>query len=188
MNGDSLSSMSVREMEPKDIERVVSYFVDADADFLLGMGADKSKLPTREKWVKSLRLELSKPYSEKSYYYIIWCLDGQPVGHSNVNLIEYGRNATMHLHLWQNRIRKKGLGFNFLRMTIPLFFEKLKLQKLICEPFAENIAPNRALKKMGFDFIKTYETKPGPINLLQFVNRYELRRDNLPSVINSNKE
>lgn len=175
--------VEIREFVKSDIEKIVNYFIDAESDFLKSMGADKSKLPKREKWIQNLQSELVKSYREKDNYYIIWLLDGKPVGHSNVNHIEFGESATTHLHLWKNRIRKSGLGLEFLRMTIPLYFEKLELKKLICEPYSENIAPNRTLKKIGFDLIRTYETIPGPINFKQKVNHYELTKEQMKEII-----
>ena len=70
---------------------------------------------------------------------------------------------------------KKGLGLDFLKLTIPYYFKNFRLQKLICEPYAENTAPNSILKKLGFEFVRTYDTIPGWINFEQTVNRYELK-------------
>lgn len=176
--------VEVREFIKPDIEKIVDYFIHAESHFLKGMGADKSKLPEREKWIQNLESELEKPNIKKGYYYIIWLLDGEPVGHSNINNISFGESATMHLHLWKNRIRKSGLGLEFLKLTIPDYFEKFELKKLICEPYFENIAPNRTLKKIGFDLIRTYETVPGPINFRQTVNRYELKKEQLEEIKN----
>ncbi len=184
---EKIMKVEIREFVASDIEKIVDYFIDAESDFLKGMGADKSKLPERQKWIYNLQSELIKPYREKDYYYIIWLLDGQPVGHSNVNHIDFGESATMHLHLWNSGTRKSGLGLEFLKMTIPLYFEKLELKKLICEPYSENIAPNRTLKKIGFDLIRAYETIPGPINFRQIVNRYELTKEQLEEIKNDKK-
>ena len=79
--------------------------------------------------------------------------------------------------MWKSESRKNGLGLKFLKKTIPLYFEKLHLKKLLCEPYFENIAPNRTLKNIGFEFIRTYETIPGPINFRQKVNHYELTKE-----------
>ena len=166
--------LSVREMQPNDIEHIVDYFVNADEAYLKGMGAGQSKLPSRNEWIQKIQAELEKPYPQKEYYYIIWLLDHQPIGHSNINHIQFGEEAKMHLHVWKLLKRKKGLGYEFLKLTIPYYFKNLKLKKLICEPYAKNIAPNKTLVKLGFKFIKTYETTPGIINFHQEVNRYEL--------------
>lgn len=169
--------LTVREIESTDIEKVVDYFINADSQFLQGMGADKSKFPSREEWIEKQESELKKTLKEKEYYYIIWLIDDQPVGHSNINKIEFGHVATMHLHLWKTDKRKNGLGLAFLKLTVPYYFRKFGLQKLICEPYSENVGPNRVLSKLGFQFIRTYETTPGFINFHQTVNRYELNKE-----------
>ncbi len=171
--------LSVREMKKKEIELMVDYFINADSEFLKSMGANKNKLPSKVEWIKKLNQGFEKPYADKEFYYIIWLLDDKPVGHSNINKIKFGHAATMHLHLWNTTKRKKGLGVEFLKKTIPFYFKNFKLEKLICEPYAQNIAPNKTLVKVGFEFIKKYETIPGQINFLQFVNRYELTKEQL---------
>lgn len=176
--------IKVREIEPSDIEKIVDYFVNADTEFLKVMGADKSKLPKREEWIEKLKSELEKTHKEKEFYYIIWLIDGQPIGHSNINKIEFGNVATMHLHLWKNDKRGNGLGLAFLRLTVPYFFNKFGLKKLICEPYLENIAPNRVLQKLGFELVRTYDTTPGWINFHQTVNRYELKKGQMDKLEN----
>ena len=168
--------ISIREMTMPDIELVIDYFVNADADFLSGMGADKDKLPSKTVWVQNLKNELEKPISDKEYYYLIWLIDDLPIGHSNINKIVYGKFANMHLHMWNSPIRRKGLGLRFVELSIPYYFKKFKLEKLICEPYANNIGPNKLLKKAGFSFIKEYDTMPGIINFYQSVNRYEMKK------------
>lgn len=170
-------NISVREMLETDIESIVDYFIDADEEYLRGMGAEKSKLPQRDAWISLLEKELIKGIEEKEFYYILWLLDGKAIGHSNINKIEYGSTATMHLHLWQNIERRKGLGSEFLKKAIPLYFSNFELKVLVCEPFAGNPAPNKVLGKLGFEFIEAYDTTPGWINFFQTVNRYEMSRE-----------
>ena len=169
--------LRVREIQTNDIEKIVNYFVNADAEFLKDMGADKSRLPKRDDWIEKLESELIKPYKNKEFYYIIWLLGNQEIGHSNINNIEFRKSATMHLHLWHNTTRKNGLGLDFLKLTIPYYFRNFKLKKLICEPYSKNIAPNKVLKKLNFELVRTYETTPGWINFQQTVNRYELKKE-----------
>jgi len=171
--------LKVREIESNEIEKIIDYFVNSDTEFLKGMGADKSKLPKREVWIKKIESELKKTYKEKEFYYIIWLFDNQAIGHSNINNIEFEKSATMHLHLWNNTKRKRGLGLGFLRLTIPYYFHCFNLKELICEPYSKNIAPNKILKNLGFELIRTYDTTPGWINFHQTVNRYELKREQL---------
>lgn len=175
-------SLKVRKMTISEIPLMVDYFLDSSSEFLKGMGADKKKLPSREKWINKLEKDFLKKKEDREFYYLIWLFNGEPVGHSNINKIDYGNTATMHLHLWQIGERKRGLGSEFLKMSIPIYFREFELNRLLCEPKAENEAPNKVLIKLGFRFVKSYETIPGWINFKQRVNRYEYRllaQDNL---------
>ncbi len=178
--------LSVREMKEGDVASVVDYFVNSDADYLRGMGADKNKLMGREEWIRMLNRELVKPNHEKKFYYMIWEIDGEPSGHSNINEIEYGNIATMHLHLWQSRKRRNGIGLRFLAQTIPHYFDGFKLKKLICQPYTLNHAPNRIMRKIGFEFVREYETMPGWINFRQVVKRYEMTEERFNLVFKRN--
>ena len=173
--------LSTRELIESDIENIVDYFLNADIDFLRHMGADKQKLPERNTWINLIKAEYGKAYEEKEFYYIVWLIDEQPVGHSNINNIQFGKSATMHLHLWENGSRRKGLAIEFLKSSIKYYFKNFRLQKLICEIRVENIAPLKVLKKNGFVLKRTYDTTPGWINFHQTVNRYELAKEKLKS-------
>ena len=80
----------------------------------------------------------------------------------------------MHLHIWDADARKKGVGTELIKLTLPYFFENCKLRQLYCEPYALNTAPNKTLEKAGFVFVKEYVTTPGMLNFEQPVNRWEM--------------
>jgi RimJ/RimL family protein N-acetyltransferase len=170
----SSAALSVRELQAPDIPLITQYWLSAGAETLRAMGADIAKLPSREEWHKLLSAQLSQPYSEKQAYAIIWLVDDKPVGHCNVNKIIFGKEAYMHLHLWEEGRRHRGLGTELVKMSLPYFFRSLRLKTLYCEPYAENPAPNKTLAKLGFRFVKEYITVPGYINFEQLVKRWEL--------------
>lgn len=169
--------LSVREQRLEDIQKIVEYFLNADHNFLLNMGVDASKLPSKQEWIDALTRNYYLDNDEKSIYYIIWLIKDKPVGHCNINKIVLKDKAYLHLHLWQSITRHKGLGAKFLKLSIPFFFEIFKLKKLYCEPYALNAAPNKTLHKLGFDLLSTYETVPGSINFKQQVNRWCLTEE-----------
>lgn len=171
--------LSVRELKHSDIDSIVRYWLGADRATLKAMGADIDKMPSREEWKKMLTEQLSLPVEKKQSYCLIWEVEGQAVGHCNVNKIVYGQEAYMHLHLWDRKIRKKGLGTELVRMSLGIFFEKLQLKNLYCEPYALNPAPNKTLKNIGFRFVKEYETTPGFLNFEQKVNLWKMSKDGL---------
>ena len=170
--------LSVRHLQINDLELIVDYFLKSNDDFLFGMGVDISKLPSKQDWLNILTSNFYLRLEEKAFFYIIWLLDNQPVGHCNINKINFGEDAFMHLHLWLGQTRQKGVGFHFLKMTIPYFFDNFKLKTLYCEPSASNLSPNKTLEKLGFNFIKSYETTPGWINFHQLVNKWCLTDEN----------
>ena len=166
--------LSVREIQNNDIESITRYWLTADPAFLTGMGVDLSKMPSKEEWKTMLSEQLSLPYPEKKSYCMIWQMDNEPIGHCNVNKIKFGEEAYMHLHLWNSDGRKKGMGTELVKMSLPYFFEKLELKKIYSEPYALNPAPNKTLVKAGFTYVKEYITTPGFLNFEQPVNLWEL--------------
>jgi RimJ/RimL family protein N-acetyltransferase len=164
-------------MHKSDIDLITQYWLTADADFLLGMGVDIGKMPSRENWHQMLGEQLIQDYPEKKSYCLIWTVDHEPIGHSNVNKIKFGEEAYMHLHIWNTGTRQKGYGVKLVKKSLPYFFKNLGLKTLYCEPYALNPAPSKVLEKVGFSFVKEYKTTPGWINFEQQVNRWELTLD-----------
>ena len=175
--------ITVREIQLKDVDLIVDYWLNSDSNHLIGMGVDLNKLPTRDQLRSMLTEQVNCDLLDKKSYTLIWELDGKPVGHSNVNNIDYGNQATMHLHLWKSINRKKGTGTELVKKSLPFYFEKLKIKKLICEPYALNPAPNKTLQKVGFEFIKKHITIPGTLNFEQEVNRWELTKETYKEIV-----
>jgi RimJ/RimL family protein N-acetyltransferase len=174
---DAFARLQVTPFSSKsDYERVVDYFLRADEAFLRGMGVDPERLPERNAWLDRLLPDLTRADPLKQTFYLGWDDEGTRVGHCNVNRLVYGDQAYVHLHLWDPGIRRAGLGAEFLRLSVPIFFQRLALQRVYCEPYADNPAPNRVLVKVGFRFIKRYRTTPGFINFEQEVNQYVIER------------
>ena len=176
--------LSVRELQKQDVDLIINYWLTADPGFLQTMGVDLNKMPEEIEWRQMLTEQLSQSYKEKKSYCIIWQVNGKPVGHSNINKIIFGEEAYMHLHIWNADIRKKGLGKQLIKMTLPWFFEKYQLKKLYCEPYALNPAPNKTLEKAGFEFIREYITTPGWLNFEQPVKLWMMNYDRFKEIGN----
>jgi len=170
------TSLSVRELDESDVDLIANYWSQADPDYLTGLGVDLSKLPSRDDFAKMLTDQLKLPLELRQSYCTIWQEGQQAIGHCNVNKLVFGQEAFMHLHLWRPELRHQGLGMPLVRQSLKLFFGRLELQNLICEPYALNPAPNGVLAKVGFDFVKQYMTVPGTINFEQKVNRWHMSR------------
>ncbi len=174
MNGKPANTLSVRELQSWDIEYVLGYWFNAGKDFLKAMGVDPGKMPGKESYRKTLQDQLKLPYDQKTSYHLIWTMDDQPVGHCNTNPIFFADNAFMHLHLWKSQLRGKGVGTEFVSLSLPFFFENLKLKSLFSEPYALNAAPHITLERAGFKLEKEYITVPGFINFEQPVKQWHL--------------
>ena len=176
------NTLSVREIQKEDIDSLVQYWVGSDPEFMISMGVDLKKLPAKDELTNMLNEQLSTSYKEKKSYCIIWLLNNEAIGHSNINKIIFGEEAFMHLHLWTAEVRQKGFGNELVKLTLPYFFKNLQLKKLYCEPFALNPAPNKTLEKVGFSFIKKHIITPGWINFEQPVNLWEMTYDRFKEV------
>lgn len=177
-----METLSVKELTTDDVPRVASYWVDSEPAFMQSMGVDLSKIPSRNDLVEMLSAQLTQTYHEKKAYAIIWLVNGEPVGHCNVNKITFGEEASMHLHLWKQDTRQKGMGTALVKLTLPYFFKNLQLKKIWCEPYALNPAPNKTLGKVGFEFVKEYVTVPGSLNFEQPVKQWLLTRDKFETI------
>ena len=170
-------NINVRESQLADIDKIVDYFLLASPNYLRGMGADPIKLPSRKVWINQIKKEWGKNLASKSLFYLIWELNGQAIGHSNLTNIRFQHEANMHLHMWQASNRNQGLGAEYLRKSLKIYFTLFHLQKLICEPYDLNSAPTKTLVSLGFKHVRTYQCTPGLICFEQNVKRFELSRN-----------
>ncbi|MBO6518315.1 MAG: GNAT family N-acetyltransferase [Bacteroidia bacterium] len=181
---DAISKLCVEEANQADIPQIVDYWASASPEHLTSMGVDITKMPSSMELTEMLSQQFLLPYEEKRALALVWRKDGNAIGHCNVNEIHFGENAKMHLHMWGSENRSKGMGTHLVKLSIPVFFERLKLNQLICEPFAENNAPNRTLERVGFRFEKRYTTIPGSINTMQEVNRWVFQHSQYLELVN----
>ncbi|MCF8298547.1 MAG: GNAT family N-acetyltransferase [Saprospiraceae bacterium] len=161
--------MEVRELKISEIELVVDYFLNSTPEYMAGMGVDYNKLPKREEWIQLIEADFNREIKERELYYLLWLIDGKAVGHSNINKIQYGESAFMHLHLWKPEIRRKGIGSELIKASIPYYFNTFELKELHCYAYHLNPAPHKTLEKVGFEFVKESECVPGWINYYQKV-------------------
>lgn len=168
--------LNVREIGLKDVDLIANYWLDSDASYMESLGVDLRKLPKRAAFKAMLKNQINCPNDEKRSYALIWELDGKQIGHSNVNPLIFGKEAFLHLHIWNSENRKKGIGSKLLKKSLPFYFENLELDCLYSEPYSQNKAPNKTLEKLGFKFIKKYLTTPGSLNFEQEVNQWKLSK------------
>jgi RimJ/RimL family protein N-acetyltransferase len=169
-------ALTVREMADIETDLIVDYFLNSTPEHLEMLGVDPSRLPPAASWRERLRRECALPVEQRGVVLVIWLSDGRPVGFSTSDKINFGEQANMHLHVAAPERRHQGIGAECVRRSVDLYFDRLKLKRLFCEPNAFNVAPNRTLQKAGFKYLKTHMTVPGPLNYHQAVTRWVIER------------
>jgi RimJ/RimL family protein N-acetyltransferase len=169
-------TLTVREMMSSEVNIIIQYFQDSTPEHLETLGVDPSRLPPAQSWRERLQRECTLPIEQRTMMLVIWLSDDQPVGFSTSDKIRYGEQAHMHLHVTEPERRHQGTGVECVRRSADIYFERLKLKRLFCEPNAFNVPPNRTLQKAGFKYLKTHMTVPGPLNFRQAVTRWVMER------------
>jgi RimJ/RimL family protein N-acetyltransferase len=169
--------LTVREMRLPETELIVDYFHRRSTPEHLGkLGVDPALLGRPAMWQESFRREYDLPIEERTGLFLVWLANGAPVGFSSCDSIEFGERANMHIHVTEPEQRRQGIGTACTQRSVDLFFERLKLERLFCQPNAFNVAPNRLLQKCGFRYLETRMMKPGSINPYQAVTRWVIER------------
>jgi len=160
-----------------DYAAMVDYFLGGGDAFLVDMGIDPARVPTRERWLATALADHARPDAEKGRFFLAWLHEGRAVGHSCISHIAFGDSAHVHMHLWNPSLRRAGVGTDRLTRSLDLYFERFELEQIVCEPFAENPGPNRTARRLGFRHEKRYRTVPTEIALELDVHRYTLERE-----------
>jgi RimJ/RimL family protein N-acetyltransferase len=166
----------VRDMLEHETQLVVDYFLSADAEALARMGIDPGKLVDAATWNARLREDVARPIGARRWHFVLWEIDGTPIGHSNIGDIEPQKHGYMHLHIWRPDLRARGHGPALVLESVGRYFDVLGVEVVYCQPNAFNVAPNRALYRAGFEYLETNETTPGWLNHHQSVTRWAMRR------------
>lgn len=171
--------ISVREMTLAEVGLRIRYFHEASPEHLETLGVDPTRIPSPEEWQRHYDEEYALPIERRTELLVVWESDREPIGFSTANKIVFGRQANMHLHILNPDQRRKGFGAACVSETVKIYFERLRLERLFCEPNAFNVAPNRTLQRAGFKYVKTYRTVPDRLNYHQAVTQWVLERGEL---------
>lgn len=168
--------INVREMSLHETDLVIRYFHDSTPEYLEILGVDPTRMPRIAEWQDRYRREYGLPIQERSTLLVLWLADDAPIGFSTTDRITFGEQANMHLHMINPDVRGRGLGSECVRLSADIYFRRLAIRRLLCEPNAFNVAPNRALQKAGFSYVKTHRTVPRLMGFHQPVTRWVLEQ------------
>jgi RimJ/RimL family protein N-acetyltransferase len=159
-----------------DVDLRIGYFHGASDEFLHQLGVDRDLLPDPASWKDQYRIEFELPVEERSSYGVMREHNGSVVGWSTADQFVVGVSAFMHLHLIEAENRARGLGVEFVKLTVEHLFELLDIVKLFSEPNALNVAANRTLQRAGFRYLFSHRSEPGAINFEQVTTRWVVDR------------
>ena len=169
--------LSIRAMTPQDAAFIADYFCLGSPEYFENMGIDPKKIPNRESYFKSLLQLIETPKEKAKAFYSVWLIDGEPVGHSGLKDIIFGEFGSQHLHLWKTQERGKGYGAKLFCLSSLDFYDRFSLKKLICEPRASNLLPNRMLAKIGFPKLGSRVAASSEISQVCELNTYAIEKE-----------
>ena len=167
-----MTKLSVRPLQEKDIAHIANYITGLNEDDALRMGVDKNKCSSKEELMQSLLEIYHTPLAQTKFFYMIWLVNDQAIGHSALKEIHHGEIANMHLHMWTTEHRGKGYGGKLFCLSALEFYRLFNLKLILCEPRATNPMPNNMLSKVGFRKWKTYVAASSELALPCELNSY----------------
>lgn len=167
----------VEALKTKYITELVNYWLNSDQEYLRNIGVDTNKIPSANGFQKKFLDEIMTPRADKKSMLLFWKKEDTPIGHCNLNEIEYGKTANLHLHIWNQADRKTGAGTYLLNESVALFFINLKLEKIYCEPIASNAAANKILEKLGFSFIQKIRKASSNVAEVHDLNQWVISKE-----------
>ena len=169
--------LTVRPLTREDFDGYIAYFTGASKADADRMGLAIDKVPSVTHMRSDLEAMIATPVDRLRSFVLAWCIDGKTIGHSSLKDIEPGEVGNMHLHMWRTDLRGKGYGPRLFCLSALDFYERFKLQRIICEPKADNPMANRMLQKIGFPLVLTHVAASSELSVVCELNRYEILHD-----------
>ena len=175
--GRSSARLGVRPMRIEDVPAVVRYWTGASRADLDRMGVDIARLPGADELTRSLSAVCHEPVREARAAYLVWEVDGVPIGHAGLKNIRYGDSGDMHLHIWDAAARGRGHGARLFALSALDFYERFGLTRIVCEPKADNPMPNRMLQKSGYALLESRVGASSELSTICRLNVYSIDRE-----------
>lgn len=179
----NIKSYKVYEISVDETEKLADYWVSLNSQEAFRIGVDTDEIPNKSTIIEMLKQQIALSKADKNTFILIWELNGVPVGHSNITPIEVGNSANVHFHIWESTIRNSGLGEKFMLLSIPIFVQEYRLDKLYGVFHKHNLAAEKLFQKLGFTQEDEYESRTGDWSFYQTVKKYVLNKEEFESLI-----
>jgi len=171
-----MESLTIREMEQRDVAHILNYWASASPQHLDAMGVDPRKMIAPEELKQRLSDSLSVPAREKKTCIVIWEVNDTPIGFNSLAEIDFGNEAKIHLHIWEEKYRAKGFGTKFMKKALAYYMAKFKLKRIVCETKSTNPGPNKLFSDLGIKPSRIYRSVASPVMYETEVARYEINQ------------
>jgi len=167
--------LSVRPLVEEDFDDFINYWHGLSRADVERMGVAIDRMPSRAQ----MRTDLQRavPIDRVGSFVLAWCINGEAIGHSSLKDIVRGDFGNIHLHMWRADLRGKGYGPPLFCLAALDFYERFKLRRMICEPKADNPAPNHVLQRIGFPLISTRIGASSELSTICKLNCYQIIRE-----------
>ncbi|MGC2175686.1 MAG: hypothetical protein WA614_09505 [Acidimicrobiales bacterium] len=81
-------------MQLSEVGIRIDYFHDSSDDHLRTLGVDPTLLPSREEWLSFYQEDYARPISARMSYSLLWLSDGDVVGFSSTDRIDFGQQIS----------------------------------------------------------------------------------------------
>src|SRR5262249_46785271 len=133
----------VRDLIKDDIETIVDYWHESDHGFLYSLGADLSKLTSRDSTRQRLLSSLSKGPEPSRAYFVITS-GGSILAYTNLNF-RSSNEACAHFHVLKRTARVKAAMYVLFPDIMRAFFSLFPLQRIEMQTLPENHSIDRLL-------------------------------------------
>ena len=169
--------LSVRPLAAQDFDDFINYWLALSPAEIERLGVAIDRLPTADRMRSDLEAMLAAPDEAVRNFVLAWCIDGEAIGHSSLKDIVPGEVGNIHLHMWRADLRGKGHGAHLFCLAAVEFYKRFNLKRIVCEPKADNPAPNRLLQRIGFPLVSTRIGRGSELGAVCELNCYDIGRE-----------
>jgi trans-aconitate methyltransferase/RimJ/RimL family protein N-acetyltransferase len=169
--------LKVRPWLRDDIPDIVRYWMTLSNVDAERMGCDLSRFPASEEYKRILEEQLQASPERAVAFYSMWVINGLTIGFASLKNIHFGIRGEMHLHIWNADHRGKGIGGRLFCLSAIDFYERFKVNEIICEPGASNPYPNRMLQKIGFPLTGSRVGRSSELSRELPLNTYAIKKE-----------
>ncbi len=174
-------NIRLRKIKLKDISYICDYWYRADESYWEERSIDSTKFSSEENFKLSLHGHISDSIEEKKL--LILCYKKLAIGFFVLTDIFPGATGILHAHIWEEKLRGKGIMTVAYPMACLEFCKQLELHKILFETPVANIPANRIKEKLGIKPIKQVVARNKLLKPNTIASYYELERTSAEKMI-----